>query len=106
MVDTLWPTVIIHTADQDEVYTKTLGIEWHSSLVHFRLNAGSHTSHNPQMTRALVSDITKIYDVLGWFASVTIKAKILLQGSGSSRSTGMRKYLNVSFKNGLFGTHS
>ena len=29
--------------------------------------------------RKLVSDIAKVFDVLGWFAPSTIKVKILLQ---------------------------
>lgn len=66
-------------SDQDEVYTKTLGIEWHSVLDHFRLSVSSHPSHSTLTKRALVSDIAKTYDVLGWFAPVIIKAKILLQ---------------------------
>ncbi len=35
--------------------------------------------------RALVSDIAKTYDVLGWFAPVIIKAKIMLQKTWESR---------------------
>ena len=37
---------------------------------------------NPQLTvwqRIVVSDIAKVFDVLGWFSLVTIKMKILLQ---------------------------
>ena len=66
-------------SDQDEVYTKTLGIEWHSVLDHFRLSMVSPSSHDSLTKRALVSDIAKTYDVLGWFAPVIVKAKILLQ---------------------------
>ena len=66
-------------SDQDEIYTKTLGIEWHSVLDHFRLNVANRSPHDQLTKRALVSDIAKTYDVLGWFAPVIIKAKILLQ---------------------------
>ena len=30
-------------SDQDEIYTKTLGIEWHSVLDHFRLNVANRS---------------------------------------------------------------
>ena len=66
-------------SNQDEVYTKTLGIEWHSVLDHFRLSMASPSFHDSLTKRALVSDIAKTHDVLGWFAPVIIKAKILLQ---------------------------
>ena len=72
-------------SDHDEVYTKTLGIEWHSVLDHFRLGVTSHLSHNTLTKRALVSDIARTYDVLGWFAPVIIKAKILLQAVWESK---------------------
>ena len=71
--------------DRDEVYTKTLGIEWHSVLDHFRLSVANHSSHKTLTKRALVSDIAKTYDVLGWFAPVIIKAKILLQSVWESK---------------------
>ena len=66
-------------ADTDEVYTKTLGIEWHSVMDHFRLDVNQHRPVASLTKRALVSDIAKTYDVLGWFAPVIIKMKILLQ---------------------------
>ena len=66
-------------SDQDEVYTKTLGIAWHSLLDHFRLTVASHSPQTPLTKRALVSDIAKTYDVLGWFSPTIVKAKILLQ---------------------------
>ena len=66
-------------SDSEEVYTKTLGVEWHSVLDHFRLSVANHSPIEDQTKRALVSDIAKTYDVLGWFAPTIIKAKILLQ---------------------------
>ena len=66
-------------SDQEETYTKTLGIEWHSVLDYFRLSVANQSTHTALTKRALVSDVAKTYDVLGWFAPVIIKAKILLQ---------------------------
>ena len=72
-------------SDQDEIYTKTLGVEWHSVLDHFRLNVANRSSPDQLTKRALVSDIAKTYDVLGWFSPVIIKTKIMLQKVWESR---------------------
>ena len=65
--------------EADDIYAKTLGVEWHSVTDHFRLDLSGHLSVEGLTKRVLVSDIAKIYDVLGWFAPMIIKAKILLQ---------------------------
>ena len=62
-----------------ESYTKTLGIEWNSSTDHFRLTVADLPQVNGLTKRALVSDIAKTFDVLGWYSSMIVKAKILLQ---------------------------
>ena len=67
-----------HIPTPDE-YTKTLGIEWNANLDHFRLTVASLQETDNMTKRALVSDIAKTFDVLGWFSPSTIKAKILLQ---------------------------
>ena len=66
-------------SDTEEAYTKTLGIEWHSVLDHFRLSVADHFSPEALTKRTLVSDIAKTYDVLGWFAPAIIEVMILLQ---------------------------
>ena len=69
----------LHTFSESDEYTKTLGVEWNACLDQFRLVI---TELSPQETltkRVLTSDIAKIFDVLGWIAPVTVKAKILLQ---------------------------
>lgn len=60
-------------------YTKTLGIEWNSSLDHFHLTISKLSTADTVTKRVLVSDIAKIFDILGWFAATTISMKILLQ---------------------------
>ena len=60
-------------------YTKTLGVEWNAPLDHFRLIITESTPSQRLTKRQLVSDIAKIYDVLGWYSPVIITAKILLQ---------------------------
>ena len=67
-----------HIPNPDE-YTKTLGIEWNAHKDHFRLTVASLQDTNNMTKRALVSDIAKTFDVLGWFSPTIIKAKILLQ---------------------------
>ena len=68
----------LHTFSGDDEYTKTLGVEWNSSHDHFRLVI---TELTPQelTKRNLTSEIAKVFDVLGWIAPVTVKAKIMLQ---------------------------
>ena len=62
-----------------EEYTKTLGVEWNPSKDHFRLTVSSPPPSENLTKRGLISDVAKTYDVLGWFAPVTIKVKILFQ---------------------------
>ena len=69
----------LNISDSEEVYTKTLGIEWHSVLDYFRLSSANHSPLESLTKHSLVSDIAKTYDVLGWFAPTIIKVKILLQ---------------------------
>ena len=65
--------------EQSDVYSKTLGIEWHCVLDYFRINTTKHQSLESPTKRALVSEIASIYDVLGFVSPIVIKAKILLQ---------------------------
>ena len=68
-----------HSIPVPDDYTKTLGIEWNANLDHFRLAVTPLNAATDMTKRALVSDIAKTFDVLGWFAPTIIKAKILLQ---------------------------
>ena len=69
-----------HTQTISEVneYTKTLGIEWNISADGFRLTIAF--SQDTTITkRRMVSDVAKVFDVMGWFSPAIIKMKILLQ---------------------------
>ena len=68
-----------HQIPTPEDYTKTFGIEWNASMDYFRLAVTPLKEAEHMTKRALVSDIAKTFDVLGWFAPTIIKAKILLQ---------------------------
>jgi hypothetical protein len=68
-----------HKIPESEGYSKTLGIQWNSSLDHFRLTIADFPDPDNFTKRQLVSDIAKTFDVLGWFSPSIIKIKILLQ---------------------------
>ena len=60
-------------------FSKALGVEWSPSLDCFRLTIAKFSPREVVTKRALVSDIAKTFDVLGWFAPVIVKVKVLLQ---------------------------
>ena len=69
-------SVVLSDSDQ---YTKTLGIEWNTTNDHFRLSVTELPPIECLTKRALISDVAKTFDVLGWYSPAIIKAKILLQ---------------------------
>ena len=81
----LHDTNSIHRIPEPEAYTKTLGVEWNAKLDHFRLTITPLPSAEDITKRALVSDVAKTFDILGWFSPTIIKAKILLQRLWESR---------------------
>lgn len=72
-----------------ENYTKTLGIEWSSNSDHFRLTVADLPQVSGLTKQALVSDISKTFDVLGWYSPTIVKAKILLQALWSEGAMGV-----------------
>lgn len=54
-------------------YTKTLGVEWNSTMDHFRLTIANLPPLKNITKRDLVSDVAKTFDVLEWFALTIIK---------------------------------
>ena len=60
-------------------FSKALGVEWSARLDCFRLSVTRFPPLTVITKRALVSDVAKTYDVLGWFAPSVIYVKILLQ---------------------------
>ena len=60
-------------------FAKALGIEWSTSLDSFRLTVSEFPRLEMVTKRALISDVAKTFDVLGWFAPVIVRIKILLQ---------------------------
>ncbi|XP_063839096.1 uncharacterized protein LOC135088143 [Ostrinia nubilalis] len=59
--------------------TKTLGLGWNPEQDHFIFQPQIPISASKITKRSLLSDISKIFDPLGWLAPLTIKLKILFQ---------------------------
>ena len=69
----------ISISDPEASYTKALGIEWSSHHDTFKLTIAALPPMEALTKRALVLNIAKTFDALGWFSPVIVKAKILLQ---------------------------
>ena len=69
----------VRTISEVNEYTKTLGIEWNISTDEFRLTIAELPLNTNVTKRVIVSDVAKVFDVLGWLSPVTVKMKILLQ---------------------------
>ena len=69
----------VHTFSEANKYSKTLGIEWNAATDQFRLNISKPPSVNKMTKRNIISDVAKVFDVLGLFSPATVKMKILLQ---------------------------
>ena len=61
-----------------ETFTKVLGVEWDSICDNFRPMIPSYTPEGELTKRMLISDIERLYDVLGWCSPTIIKPKMLL----------------------------
>ena len=60
-------------------YTKVLGVEWNAVTDCFRPMISSPWLRVPLTKRVLVSDVARVFDVLGWCSPAIILLKILLQ---------------------------
>ena len=69
----------VHSISDTNDYTKTLGLEWNTVTDQFRLTVSDFPATEVVTKCILVSDIAKVFDVLGWFSPATICMKILLQ---------------------------
>ncbi|XP_022835967.1 uncharacterized protein LOC111363382 [Spodoptera litura] len=79
---------------KQQEFSKTLGLAWNdaSDTFHFTSETQQFNSKDiaPYTKRRLLSEISKIYDPLGWIAPMTIQAKLLFQKlwSDSCKSIG------------------
>ena len=60
-------------------FTKVLGVEWNLCKDSFRPMVSSVMLVGKFTKQELVSDIARLYDVLGWCCPTIVVAKILLQ---------------------------
>ena len=60
-------------------FSKALGVEWSTNLDCFRLTVAHLSPKEVLSKRALISDVARTYDVLGWYAPAIITLKILFQ---------------------------
>ena len=67
------------TISEINEYTKTLGVEWNTSTDEFGLAIPEFSPDVTVTKRRIVSDVAKIFDVMGWFSPAVAKMKILLQ---------------------------
>ena len=58
-----------------EAFTKVLGVEWNSISVTFRPMIPSYSPTEELTKRALISDIARLYDVLGWCLPAIIRTQ-------------------------------
>ena len=70
---------VVHNISDTKQHTKTLGVVWHTQADQFTLDVADLPPLDRLTERALVSDVAKTFDVLGWFTPTLIHAKILLQ---------------------------
>jgi hypothetical protein len=59
--------------------TKTLGLQWKTDTDQFHVTISQSPPISNITKRSLISDISRLFDVLGWFAPAVIKVKILFQ---------------------------
>ena len=68
-----------HPISDATSYTKTLGLEWNTALDQFNLTITEFNSRKSITKRAFVSDVAKVFDIMGWFSPTIITMKIILQ---------------------------
>lgn len=59
--------------------TKTLGLQWHPQTDEFSYDIKIKLSQSTPTKRSLLSDISKLFDPLGWLTPITTKLKLLFQ---------------------------
>ncbi|KAL0860023.1 hypothetical protein ABMA27_010338 [Loxostege sticticalis] len=64
---------------KDAESNKTLGLTWNPHTDQFTFKAPLSNTHDVTTKRTLLSDLSKLYDPLGWLSPVTMKAKLIFQ---------------------------
>lgn len=71
------PLFVLDIGDDDTV--KSLGLQWKPVADHFQYDIAAGSSKGALSKRAILSDLNKIFDPLGFLSPVLIKGKIFLQ---------------------------
>ena len=69
----------MHEITGADSFTKVLGMEWNATLDVFRPVISSCKSFGTLTKRSLMSEIARIFNVMGWCLPTIIKPKIMLQ---------------------------
>lgn len=90
LIETLQPEQINAPFEfKDSESRKTLGLRWipSSDMFTFDTRIELQDSDKPFTKRQLLSDISKIFDPIGWLSPLTIRAKILFQTTWTAQLT-------------------
>lgn len=68
--------------------TKTLGLGWNPERDSFTFNYELPQLNKQATKRSMLSDVSKLYDPLGWLSPTTVKAKMLFQKLWISKHIG------------------
>lgn len=71
------PLFVLDIGDDDTV--KSLGLQWKPVADHFQYDIVARSSEGALSKRAILSDLNKIFDPLGFLSPVLVKGKIFLQ---------------------------
>ena len=67
------------TIHNPHLIAKELGIEWSPRLDDFHLSISEFPRLEVITKRALVFDVARTFNIIGWFAPAVVKVKILLR---------------------------
>lgn len=65
--------------NSDDNFVKTLGVLWQTNTDTLYLNVEQNSSDNIRTKRQLLSQISTLYDPMGWLAPVILQAKMIMQ---------------------------
>ena len=75
-----------HDITSADSFAKVLGVEWNATLDVLRPIISPCKSVGSLMKQLLMSEITRIFDVMGWRSPMIIKPKIMLQDSWKAKA--------------------
>ena len=82
VLEAIWPEIQeskeVHSISGSQ-HTQTLCLEWNTSTDMFYITTSKLLPTESMTKRILVSDIAKVFDILGWSAPAVVSVKILLQ---------------------------